>query len=581
LKTQSIKDIKLSEDSQNLIHSFLLRYFGAGISDAIQDLEYIKIKKGEFLFNQGEDGSDMYILTGGKLLALVDNAKKIVGEVIMGECVGETALLYGGKRTASILAARDSSLVKISQAKFETLWKKHPEIILNLSQTIIKRLDTKNRDLQLLQTSCKLISMVGLDKQSHIKLANDIAAYWKDKLRIQIIEEDLDGFETFSLKVTEAEQNNDLVIMLSTSNNEWNKLIVNNSDEICYVATESQHANYKDATLHNSIHEGRLILMYEENEVPTETTAWLTDFQPNKIQHCRKDHAEDIGRISRIITERAVCWVFSGGGAHGFAHLGAIRALLEKNVPIDIVGGTSIGSVIAGCLAQDWSYEHIMEHIRKDLSQNSPLNDFTLPMVSLLRGQKLLKLTGRYFGINIENTWKNFFCVASNLSNYQPEIFETGKLDRAITSSTSIPGILPPLLHNQSLLVDGGVLNNLPTDIMRTKHRGFVISIDLGSVKSRTITTQHRISNSQMMKNWFTKERKYVPSLMNVIMKSMTLGSIADAATKRAISDFYVNPQIKKGFLDWKAMDSICEQGYQETKKALEESDFITRLNLP
>ncbi|MGR3809976.1 cyclic nucleotide-binding and patatin-like phospholipase domain-containing protein [Jiulongibacter sp. NS-SX5] len=580
MKTTLLNDSGLSSESIQLASGFVQKYFGEGISEEVGQLEYLKIKKGDMLFHQNDEADGMYILIGGKLLALVNEPRRIVGEVNIGECVGETALLNDSKRTASIMAARDSSLVKVSKKKFESLWKANPEIILKLSQTIIKRLDKQNKGVSERQNACKIVSLIGVGMDRQYRLANFIEEYWEGKLNVLTIKEGEADSELLDLKISEAEQNFDLVLLLSSDNWSWNKKIVNHSDEVCYIAQESQLDGYREYVLHNDFYQGRLILIYQPNESPKDVDRWIGEFETNKIHRCRVSSSEDAGRIARILADRAICWVFGGGGAHGFAHLGSLKALQEKGVPVDIVGGTSIGSIIAGCLAQDWSLEDTLQKVRKDISEKSPLNDFTFPLISLLRGQKMQKVNERHFGVRIENTWKNFFCVASNLSSYQPEVLQTGKMDRAISSSISIPGILPPLLYNQSLLVDGGVLNNLPTDVMKTLYRGFVISVDLNGNKVRKIEEEYRISNLQLIKNWFTKERKYVPSLMNVIMKSMTLASVADSASKKAISDLYINPNIKKGFLEWKAMDSIFQQGYEESLTVLEHSDFMQRAGL-
>jgi NTE family protein len=130
-------------------------------------------------------------------------------------------------------------------------------------------------------------------------------------------------------------------------------------------------------------------------------------------------------------------------------------------------------------------------------------------------------------------------------------------------------------------MVDGAVLNNLPADIMRSQYEGTMVTIDLGNTRVRELEEEYPINNKQVLKNWLGKDRKYVPSAMNVIMKSLTLSSVTKSAEKNEISDLYINPHIRKSFLNWKAMDEILEEGYEEAKRQINQGTFLKKLKLP
>jgi predicted acylesterase/phospholipase RssA len=286
--------------------------------------------------------------------------------------------------------------------------------------------------------------------------------------------------------------------------------------------------------------------------------------------------------MSRIVAEEHICLVFGGGGAHGLSNLGVVRALIELGIPIDVIGGTSIGSIFAGALSMDWPFEYVYDSMKKDISKNNPLTDYTIPFVALLRGRRMTKTLKKYFDIPIENTWKNHFCVAANLSKYKTEILQSGHLYKAIAASVSIPGILPPSLYKNSILVDGGVLNNLPSDIMHELYHGHIISVDVVANKPRTINHDYRMGNNQFLRNAISgKKKNYVPGTMDTIMKSITLASAEKWKEKQRVSDYYLQPRTKKPFLAWKAMNAFVEEGYNVSMESIKSSNYKEQLNLP
>jgi NTE family protein len=112
--------------------------------------------------------------------------------------------------------------------------------------------------------------------------------------------------------------------------------------------------------------------------------------------------------VARLTTGRAVGLVLSGGGARGFAHIGAIRALQAAGIPIDLVAGTSMGAIIGACAAADLSADEITTRVRRSFVETNPVNDYTLPLISLARGRKMARLLREQCGTRaIENLWKN------------------------------------------------------------------------------------------------------------------------------------------------------------------------------
>lgn len=576
---------KLIEEEalKNYIEQFLTKYFGNGILDYYTQLEYINLAKDEILFYQGDPPTDMYILVSGKLQALLGKDLTEVGIINIGECVGETGLIMNNSRSTTVRACRDSLLIKITEAQFRDLYQKNPDLILNLSKTIIERLNIKNSGNPSHKDFCKVVSLVGLIPAVATLVMDHIQLYWNgftNVISFEALPDTRDNLIEMSLKLYEAEQNHDLILLISGENERWNEWIMNNSDEIYFIGKEDSLDSL--LRLNKLTHQSKkMILIYDPGEVPTHVSDWLPYFKASEIFKCKSYDTQHLERIARIVADKAICLTLGGGGALGFAHIGAMKALEEHGIPVDIIGGTSIGSMIGAMIALDHDVDEISRKARLDISEKNPLDDYTLPLIALLKGKRMQKTVDKYFSFKTENTWKNFLCIATNITHNRQEVIETGNLNQAIASSISIPGILPPVPVDNSFLVDGGVLNNLPVDEVRKAYKGYYITIDLNSENINEIELNYAISNKQVIKNIFNIDPKYIPTIMNVIMKCVSLSSVTKIAEMSNLSDLYINPKINYSFLNWKEMDGIAKCGYDEMNKAIVSQEIVEKIGIP
>ena len=113
-----------------------------------------------------------------------------------------------------------------------------------------------------------------------------------------------------------------------------------------------------------------------------------------------------------MITGRAVGIVMSGGGARGLAHVGVLRALRHAGIEIDLYGGASMGSIVAAGAALGWDDQELTKHIRAGFSVANPVDDYTLPMVALVRGRKASRFLQQHFGENHRGLSFSYFCVS-------------------------------------------------------------------------------------------------------------------------------------------------------------------------
>jgi NTE family protein len=314
--------------------------------------------------------------------------------------------------------------------------------------------------------------------------------------------------------------------------------------------------------------------------MPRHTAAWLARRPLADHLHLRRGHLGDLQRLARIQTRNAVGLVLAGGGARGFAHLGVWRALQEHGIEPDVVGGTSIGAVMAAFVATDQPIQRVMDVARRAFSIN-PTGDFNLiPLISLIKGQRLkrivregtLELCGAE--IDVEDLWKSYFCVATNFSQAREELLKTGPLGPAMRASISIPGALPPVVRNGDLLCDGGTFNNFPVDVMRgVRGVGRVIGVDLNSSQPRRIEFDEMPSAWALVRDRLRprSQRRYrLPSLPAYLMNVTILYSVSRQRQAQKLTQLYLNPPLERvGLLEWGKFEQIVQQGYEYAKGVL------------
>jgi predicted acylesterase/phospholipase RssA len=258
-----------------------------------------------------------------------------------------------------------------------------------------------------------------------------------------------------------------------------------------------------------------------------------------------------------------------------------LRALAEAGVPVDVIGGTSMGAVIGGlaALGQDAREIHATLH---NMLSFKPFSGLTLPLVSLLSGKRLDLAMHALFGdTSIEDLWLRYFCVSCNLTHGTVKAAESGKLRRWVAASNAVPGIMPPLVDGGELFVDGGLMNNVPADIMSGINAGPVIAVNVSNV----VALRAGVPDDTDLSGWSvlmsglagrTRDpgdaaSDALPRLGRLLVRAMLLGSSNHAATMRSYASLYLTPPIDGIDVgDWQALDSLVETGYAYASKALE-----------
>ena len=591
-----------------LLRPVLTRLFGQLTQDDWDKLsaylEEVDLPGGYYLFRQGDRGDAMYILINGRLQVQIeeDNRIRVINEVGRGEAVGEMALITGENRSASIYAIRDCHLVRISKEGFFKFFTLFPAIGLNLAKLLIERLTVKqnNRRLRAISNIALIPIHSGIDMNKVVdRLQQAFSTIGK---RVQLVSsvfvDSVLGEGAAQTSVKQVEENKqlsawlekleteaDLVFYLpDAQKTEWTKRCIRQADEIVLLADAAASPALTETERTILATEGKisgarqtLVLLQPENvTLPTGTALWLKNRGVGFFIHVRWERADrDFGRLARYLSDNMVGLVLAGGGAKGFAHIGVWKALEEAGIPIDYVGGTSMGSMMGGLMAFDWKYDQIYT-VCREIAFSPLKSDFNLlPLVSLFKGKVLDRVLQKYYEqYDIEDCPIPFYCVSSNLTHARPQIHRRGNMFRAIRASGAIPAVVPPVVEQNSLLIDGGICNNFPTDVMVEAGARFIIGVDFFTDQNQEVQYKEIPSNWKALSSmWFGgDESGKLPTLLGTIIRSTTLYSDYQQKQNIEKTDVYINPDVNKfSMLEWEAYDKIVQKGYDEAVRILEE----------
>ncbi|HET9227489.1 MAG TPA: patatin-like phospholipase family protein, partial [Thermoanaerobaculia bacterium] len=327
------------------------------------------------------------------------------------------------------------------------------------------------------------------------------------------------------------------------------------------------------ARLEGHPHEELVLLHKNPKRRPKGTARWLALRQFDRHHHIRPSLPGDFDRLARFLDGKAVGLVLGGGGARGFAHIGVIRALEEAGIPIDRVGGTSMGAVMAGLFARGFDWKDMVRLNRWGWVKYRPHKLYTLPMISLLSSRKAERMLDMMFGDDlIEDLWLNFFCVATNLTRAEVVVHLRGDLERAVGSGMRLPGVVPPAVQNGDLLVDGGVLDNLPTGVMRRLGEGPIIAVDVSATVDVRADSSYRQAPGplQLLLSRWRKTPPF-PNILEIIHRSAVLASDVYAKQAKSEVELYIDlPMDGYNMFDVEPLDELVELGYRYTKEQLE-----------
>jgi NTE family protein len=594
----------------------------AGISDALRDgiaarSSWIHLPAGEWLFRQGEAGDSLYLVACGRLEVVLEQpAFEVVRILGRNDLVGELALLTGAPRSASVRARRDSELLRVTEAHFAELLRSEPEFALALTRALGERLRISRGLPIAAQPLPATVAVVplrdGLPVDEVAEALLGALNGWGRALRLDGSEPGLESSGNGAV-LDRCERDHDQVLLVAAVPDErdpWTDFCLREADRVIALAGGETISPWAERCERLR---GCDLLFCTNGSDSARATAWLDALEPRSSHRlvasatsasatsasatsasatsasatsasATSASATSAGAgssgaldaLARRLAGRSVGIVLSGGGARGLAHIGVLEEILSAGITIDRVAGCSMGAFVGGMFAMGLEPDEIRARCHDELVRRNPLNDYTVPIVSLVRGHKAASMLTRTFGTRtIEELPREFFCVSCDLLTAELVVHRRGPVAEAAAASMCVPGVIAPIARGDRLLVDGGILNNLPVHPMAESGEGPVIAVDVTAQLRRPALEQQRPPAgfnriALHLREVVVGNEGPLPNLKEIITRAIGIASVDAVEAAREEADVVITPETGSvGMLDFRRIDWMIEAGRRAARAAL------------
>jgi len=599
--------------------------FFASLDDNIRlelagQLEPVHVAAGEVVFRQGDPGEGLFLVVSGRLRLSVaaDGPERVLYDVGRGAIVGEMAALTDRPRAATVQAVRDSDLLLLRVSSFTSLLERSPALVTGMIRLLVDRVLAVDRLLTVDRPQAPppvrtiTVACAGQDTRAAAIVAGRLAEQLARAGSVFHVDADVvarhlgpgaaqrgpgdPGRGELIGWLHAVERDHDRVIYQpDPEDTAWSRLCLSQSDVVLLVASAGDDPSLgavEARALATGALRCELALLHQANRVPADpaqrpaTAGWLERRPVADHHHLRADRPGDVARLARMITGTGCGLVLGGGGARGIAHLGVIRALEEAGVPIDVVGGTSMGAIMAGLCALGLDHAERVRRVTNIARHGRRLVTPTLPLLALSAGRYLDRiLADNLSAAPIEDLPLRFYCVSANLTRAEEVVHERGPLWYAVRASLALPGIYPPVYAAGELLIDGGTLDNVPVDVMRERvGTGSIVAVDvspevvpLTAAPFETTLSGWRVLGRRL--NPFA-QRQPLPGIADILIRSTGLSQVPHrrAALDDDRVDLLLRPPVAGfGVLDFKGGIPLVEAGYRYAAEALAKSGLPER----
>jgi predicted acylesterase/phospholipase RssA/CRP-like cAMP-binding protein len=575
------------------------------------ELEPVNVAAGEMIFRQGDAGDGLFLVVSGRLRVSVaaDGPERALYDIGRGAIVGEMALLTDRPRAATVQAVRDSDLLLLRVSSFRSLLERSPALVSGVMRLLADRLLAVDRllaDDRPLAPSpgarTIAVACAGQDYQTAVMVSSMLVLELErmgsvTRVDAEVVERALGrgaaqrgpgdpGRAELVGWLHAVERDHDRVIYLPDGQDTaWSRLCLSQSDVVLLAALAQDDPSLGAVEARALATESlRCELALLHMAEPSGTARWLERRPVADHHHLRSTRPGDVARLARMLTGRACGLVLGGGGARGLAHIGVIRALEEAGVPIDVVGGTSMGAIVAGLCARGMDDAERVRRMTSVARNGRRLLTPTLPLVALSAGRYLDQiLTEHETEVPIEDLPLRFYCISANLTRAEGVVHERGPLWPAIRASLALPGIFPPVYAAGDLLIDGAAIDNVPVDVMRGRvGSGSIVAVDVSpDVEPLTIApfepglSGWRVLGRRL--NPFATPQP-VPGIADVLSRSTGLSQVRSRRALEDRVDLLLRPPVAGlGVLDFKGGIALFETGYRYAAEAIAKSGLAER----
>jgi predicted acylesterase/phospholipase RssA/CRP-like cAMP-binding protein len=561
-----------------------------------QTVKWHRLAADDLLFSEGDPSDSVYFVVRGRLITSRNDpleGEVKVGELGRGDVVGEIGVLERSPRSGTVIASRDTVVAEMPEEVFLGLIETQPRLMTGLFLDALAR----SKSPRWHSAPAKSVGVLvdpQLDARELVKRLVEELSIFGDTGRLSrsLLEGSLDHLgiadcEPGSLEevrlaryVHELELASDFVVVeTGDSPDRWARRGLGLVDQllIC-VSPAISEADVRRLTevarLAGEETARTLVVVRSDDSTPTGTGALRQALGASRVVQVRAHERDDVARLGRLAVGRASALVMSGGGGRGFAHIGVYRALRELGIPIDLVAGTSMGGVLGTAIADRASPDEVLGWA-EDRFPNTL--DYTLPLISLVKGERITSYARERFGDrDIEDLRLSYFAVSTDLTRSRPHIHDSGSIVLAIRATSAIPGVMPPVPHGDSLLVDGGVLNNLPIDVARSQAPlGKLIASDVAPPVGPGAHGDYGLSPSgweALLSRW-RRGRSPYPRISAVLMRSMITASMRerDAQVSDGLADCYLDLDMRGvSMLEFDSPKEVAGRGYEAAMPVLE-----------
>ena len=561
-----------------------------------------RVIRGETLISAGEDADILYIVLRGRLLVFFADNRPIA-EIEPGEPAGELGFFAGLERTASVIAARNSEVLAITREDYDKVSAKLPGLSRAIMGVMAERLAKSTASaLKILPSAGNTVALVtGAGGAMPTGFLNRLqaainSAGTESGLRYvgydDMPEQLAQDHDALSAWIAQQERDGCQLLLIGHggADDNWNRSITENADRVFIVCDSSlaqqgpvalsdleQRIQHKSLT--PNIHK---VIWRERGEQRIEGAAnWLSGRELQLHHHVALDSSSDFERLLRFIQGKALGLVLCGGGAFGTAHLGAIKALGEAGIDIDIIGGTSVGAAMAAALAMGRHPDEVMDLCEEMFLKSKAMRRLTVPLHSVIDHKRFDEQMLRHYGRrHVEDLPINFFAVATSLTRNDLHLIRSGELWRAVRASSSIPALLPPVIQDDGeVLIDGALVDNVPISAMRglkpgpnlvlnfKKREPWRVRSDYAKMPGRAEAARRTLVRR--------KNDQWFPSIFSVLSRTMVITS------RRLIDETDMGDDVllemptlpKMSFLNWKRGREQFDIAYAAVSELLQHSD--------
>lgn len=434
---------------------------------------------GEPVIVQSDDDRCAYVVLHGRLRVFrdePDGESREVAEIGPGEMVGEMALLAPGGRSASVVALRDAVLLVLDEVNFHGVIERDVPTLRRMTEIIVGRATSRH-----VPDTLPAIVGVVLDGAEAARLPDRLAAGFERAGHPVIGVHRSEPDDLVSLVQRTESGSGVLVLAARLDEVAWARTLVRQADIVLPVASGGPGRPGAAVLewLQHRRHRPRVeVIVLDRVPMPAEMDG------PGIRRHRLASTADgEIDRLVRFVTGTASVLVLGSGSARGLAHVGVLEVFEERGVPVDAIGGTSAGSIVAARWASGRTVAEIRREFIEFIDAVRWRRDLIYPRFSLFSGRQLSDALEASFGATrFEDLALDLFAISTDLGTGTAVVHDRGAVWKALRASASIPGVFPAIRDGDRLLGDGAIVDRLPVGVMRARHpRARVYAVDLAT----------------------------------------------------------------------------------------------------